>query len=237
MRVLLPPGTGAAGGERYRLSEEESHHLRVRRAAEGELVEIRDGAGLVGSGRLSGSAAGWDVEVIEARREGRPPTLTLAVGAGDRERFGWLVEKAAELGVSRVVPLETERTAGVASRLRSAQVGKLRRMALETLKQCGAIWATEVADPMTIDQLISSSPDGARWLAEAGGASAPAASDGEPVTVVIGPEGGLTPAEVDRLRAAGYRPVTLGPFTLRFETAALAAAAIVAAARQRGLHG
>jgi len=57
------------------------------------------------------------------------------------------------------------------------------------------------------------------------------------VTVVVGPEGGLTAGEADRLRAAGYRPMTLGPFTLRFETAAVAAAAIVAAARQRGMHG
>jgi 16S rRNA (uracil1498-N3)-methyltransferase len=54
---------------------------------------------------------------------------------------------------------------------------------------------------------------------------------------VIGPEGGLTRDEIDRLRAAGYLPVTLGPFTLRYETAALAAAALVAAARQRGIHG
>jgi 16S rRNA (uracil1498-N3)-methyltransferase len=135
------------------------------------------------------------------------------------------------------VPLETERTAGVASRLRSAQIGKLRRMALETLKQCGAVWATEVAEPMTIDDLISSSPDGVRWLAEAGAAPAPAALEAGQVIVVVGPEGGLTPAEADRLRAAGYRPMSLGPFTLRFETAALAAAAIVAAARQRGIHG
>lgn len=236
MRVLLPAGA-VTEGERCRLSEEEGHHLRVRRAADGELVEIRDGAGLVGTGRLIAAPGGWDVEVVQARREAKPAPLTLAVGAGDKERFGWLVEKAAELGVARVVPLETERTAGVASRLRPGQVGKLGRLALETLKQCGAAWATELADPATLEEFIESSPDGARWLAEAGAASAPAVLDGGPVTVVVGPEGGLTWDEIDRLRAAGYQPVSLGPFTLRFETAALAAAAIVAAARQRGIHG
>jgi 16S rRNA (uracil1498-N3)-methyltransferase len=236
MRVLLPPGAVAAG-ERCPLSEEEHHHLRVRRAAEGERVELRDGAGLVGTGRLAGSPVGWDVQVEQARREPRPAPLTLVVGAGDRERFGWLVKKAAELGVARVVPLETERTAGVASRLRAAQVDKLRRLSLEALKQCGSAWATEVADPVSLADLIAGASDGVRWLAEAGGGPPPAELDAGAVTVVVGPEGGLTPGEADRLRAAGYRPVSLGPFTLRFETAALAAAAIVAAARQRGLHG
>jgi 16S rRNA (uracil1498-N3)-methyltransferase len=236
MRVLLPPGT-AVEGQRCRLSEEESHHLRVRHAAEGELVEMRDGVGLVGTGRLTAAVGGWEVEVVQARRETRPAPLTLAVGAGDKERFAWLVEKAAELGVARVVPLETERTAGVSTRLRAAQVGKLRRLALETLKQCGAAWATEVGDPLTIDQLIESAPDGTRWLATADGAPAPTALVAEPVTVVVGPEGGLTPAEIDRLRPAGYHPIALGRFTLRFETAALAAAAAVAAARLRGTHG
>jgi 16S rRNA (uracil1498-N3)-methyltransferase len=167
----------------------------------------------------------------------RPAALTLAVGAGDKERFAWLVEKAAELGATRVLPLETERTAGVASRLRPAQLDKLRRLALETLKQCGAAWAMEVADPATIDDLVGAPPEGARWLAHARGVPVPAGLDSGPVTVVVGPEGGLTAGETGRLQAAGYRPVTLGPFTLRFETAALAAAGLVAAARQRGIDG
>jgi len=235
MRVLLPPGIATEGG-RCRLSEEEQHHLRVRRAEDGELVELRDGAGLVGTGRLSATPAGWDVEVMQARREPRPAPLTLAVGAGDKERFGWLVEKAAELGVTRVVPLETERASGVATRVRAAQVDRLRRHARETLKQCGAAWTTEVSEPLAVDELIEEPPDGSRWLADAGGHPLPATLDQGPMTVVIGPEGGLTPGETDRLRAAGYDPVTLGPFTLRFETAAVAAATIVAAARQRGLH-
>jgi len=236
MRVLLPAGV-ADEGARYRVSEEEGHHLRVRRAAAGELVELRDGGGLVGTGRLALVGGAWQVEVVQARREARPAPLTLAVGAGDRERFGWLVEKAVELGVARVVPLETERTAGVASKLRPTQIAKLRRLAAEALKQCGAAWAADIADPMTIEEFIRKAPEGTRWLAEAAGDPVPDLLDAEPVTVVVGPEGGLTAGEGDRLRAAGYRPMTLGPFTLRFETAAVAAAAIVAAARQRGMHG
>jgi 16S rRNA (uracil1498-N3)-methyltransferase len=57
------------------------------------------------------------------------------------------------------------------------------------------------------------------------------------VTVVVGPEGGLTQDEIEELRAAGYLSVAFGPFTLRYETAALAAAVLVVAARRRGSHG
>ena len=108
---------------------------------------------------------------------------------------------------------------------------------METLKQCGASWACDVADPTTLTAFIEAPPPGARWLADAQGETSPAELDAEPVTIVIGPEGGLTQEEIERLRAAGYRSVALGPFTLRYETAALAAAALVAAARQRGMHG
>jgi len=236
MRLLLPAGI-AREGERCRVSEEEGHHLRVRRAEKGELVELRDGAGLVGTGRVAPAGEGWEVEVVQTRREPRPPALTLAAGAGDRERFGWLVEKAAELGVTRVVPLETERTAGVATRVRAGQIGKLRRVAMEALKQCGASWACEVADPVTLAAFLELPVEGARWLADAQGEAGPAELDAEPVTVVVGPEGGLTQEEIERLRGARYVAVALGPFTLRYETAALAAAALVAAARRRGTHG
>ena len=138
--VLVPPGISA--GRREPLDESEQHHLRVRRAADGERVALRDGAGLVGQGRAGrgGGAAGrWKWRPSSWRR-GRPE-LTLAVGAGDRERFAWLVEKAAELGATAIVPLETEHTRGVASRLRAAHVEKLQRQALEAMKQCGAAWA------------------------------------------------------------------------------------------------
>ena len=236
MRVLLLPGGEAASG-RGGLSDEEAHHLRVRRARDGEAVEIRDGAGLVGTGRLVQAGQGWEVEVERAERQARPADLTLAVGAGDRERFAWVVEKAAELGVTRVVPLETERTAGVSSRVRAGHLEKLRRIALEAVKQCGAAWACQVAEPVALTAFAALALDGEGWLAEANGNAPPAGLGRAPLTVVIGPEGGVTEREAERLLAAGFRPTALGPHTLRFETAALAAAAIVAAARLRRTDG
>jgi 16S rRNA (uracil1498-N3)-methyltransferase len=243
--VLVPPGVVTAGagvGRRERLEEAEQHHLRVRRAHEGERVALRDGAGLVGIGRIAVVGKAWEVEIESAERRARPAALTLAVGAGDRERFGWLVEKAVELGVTRIVPLVTARAENVATRVRDSHVEKLRRQALEATKQCGAAWAVEVDEPAALAAFIrrnetERNEPGLRWLADAAGEAPPATLDGIAVTIAIGPEGGLEDQEHAALLDAGFRPLALGAHTLRFETAALAAAAVVATARLRGTHG
>lgn len=233
--VLVPAGTVARA--RYELDEHEAHHLRVRRAQAGDSVMLRDGAGLVGAGRLAREGKRWVVEAAMVDRLPRPPELTLVVGAGDRERFGWLVEKAAELGAARVVPLETERSGAVATRLREGHLDRFRRQAREALKQCGAAWAPEVAAAVGLDGLAAIAAAGELWLADPIGDPPPSRLDGGPVTVVIGPEGGFTAAEREGVLSSRARPVVLGPHTLRFETAAVAAAALVAAARLRGTHG
>jgi 16S rRNA (uracil1498-N3)-methyltransferase len=234
--LLMPPGAAAAG-RKEPIDETERHHLRVRRVAVGERVALRDGAGLVGTGRLAVEGREWAVEIEAVERKPRPAELTLAIGAGDRDRFAWLVEKAVELGATAVVPLETVRTVGVATRVRDSHLARLRRQALEAIKQCGAAWALEVEAPQPLAEFIARTEPGHHWLADASGAAPPGALDASPVTVVIGPEGGLDEAERALLLSAGYRPLALAPHTLRFETAALAAAAVVTSARLRGMHG
>jgi 16S rRNA (uracil1498-N3)-methyltransferase len=236
IRVLIERSSGAAG--RWGgLLEGEAHHLRVRRAEDGETVEVRDGEGLIGFGRLVRSGKSWEVDVTTADRALRPAELTLAVGAGDRDRFAWLVEKATELGVTSVIPLETDRTAGVASRVRTQHLERLRRHALEAVKQSGAAWAARVEEPLSLDEMAARPIAGQGWVADANGAAVPAAVEKTPLTVVIGPEGGLTANELDRLRDTGYAAVSLGPHTLRFETAAIAAAAAAVAGRLRRADG
>ncbi|HEU4955266.1 MAG TPA: RsmE family RNA methyltransferase [Gemmatimonadales bacterium] len=219
------------------LREGEAHHLQVRRVEPGESVELRDGEGLVGSGTLRRLGKRWSVELSGTDRVAPPPPLVLAVGAGDRERFAWVVEKATELGVSVVIPLDCERTEGVATRVRPQQLERLRRHALEAVKQSGAAWATRVEEPMPLHALLQQPSDGARWLADAAGRPAPATVGVGRLTVVIGPEGGLTDAERERVLAAGYDPIRLAAHTLRFETAAVAAVAVAVAGRLRGGHG
>ena len=236
MRVLVP-AVSAIIGQRTPLEESEVHHLKVRRADEDENVEVLDGAGLSGTGVLVRAGAKWLVEIRSAERKPSQPELTLAVAAGDRERFTWMAEKAVELGVTRLVPLETARTAGVASRIRQSHIEKVRRVVLEATKQCGAVWAPTVEQPVSITQFLAGPLGGNGWLADPAGATPAAELDNTPLTILVGPEAGFSPEEREAILAAGYQAVALGLNTLRFETAALAAAAVASSARLRGKHG
>ena len=233
INLLAEPGTIEVGAS-VRSGPEEAHHLKVRRARAGEPIRVVDGRGQVGHGALQpdGTVLLSSLEVIVP-----PPGLTLAVGAGDRDRFGWLVEKSAELGVTDLIPLETERTAGVASRVREQHLERLQRRALEAIKQCGAAWAPVVHPPRPLGDFLAEPGPGIRWLASAGGGNPGGLPPGEPVLVVIGPEGGLSGAELEQLQGAAFIPVRLGPHVLRFETAAMAAACHIFQLREATPHG
>lgn len=233
--VLVEPGTLTSGASLI-LADEETHHLRVRRPADGETVRLLDGAGGVATGILSWSGKQATVAVDTAALVEPPAPLVLAVGAGDRERFGWLAEKSAELGVTDIIPLDTSHTSGVASRVREPHLAKLQSRAREALKQSGAAWAPRIHPPHSIAELCALPAAGFRWLARPGGATPPVRLTREPVLVAIGPEGGWTGAEIDQLLAARFESIALAVHILRFETAALAAAATVGVARLRGAH-
>lgn len=236
MNVVVPVGS-LVPGARIVLDALEVHHLRVRRAGAGEAIRLLDGAGGVGEGVLELGRKDAVVTVGEVHAEAAPVPLVLAIGAGERDRFAWVVEKAAELGVTEIVPLETEHTRAVASRIRGAQVERFRRRTLEAIKQCGATWAPQVRDPVALDRFAAEPRTGIRWLAALEGGVPPAGVGPLPVTVAIGPEGGFTPEERWALESAGFVPVRFGDHILRFETAALAAAVYTSVARKRGTDG
>jgi len=222
-------------GDVVPLDDDEVHHLRVRRAAEGEAVELRNGEGLSGTGLLVSGAGGWGVQVVSVGVAVPGPQLLLAVAAGDRDRFAWMVEKLGELGATDVVPLETALSVTVASRIRAGQIEKLRRRALESTKQSGARWALRVHDVLSLEELarsVAGDREATRWLADAEGEAPLVSLDGAQF-VAVGPEGGFTAEERAALVGAGWQPVRLGAHTLRFETAAIAAAAWIAGARER----
>ncbi|MBP2648797.1 MAG: hypothetical protein H6Q77_2421 [Gemmatimonadetes bacterium] len=228
--VLVPPGT-AALGRPVSIDDDEQHHLKVRRITPGAEVEFTDGAGTRGRGRLLVQGRGLFLEVDSLEQARLPAPIVLGVGAGDRDRFTWLVEKATELGVTEIIPLETERTRGVASGLRPEQLDKLRRRAREVLKQCGGAWAPELREPVTLETFVRRAEPGARWLLDAAGDPPPALDPALPACALVGPEGGLSDTEQSVALAHGFVPVTAGPLTLRFETAALSAAVLIQAAR------
>jgi 16S rRNA (uracil1498-N3)-methyltransferase len=231
--VLARPGS-LAPGSRASLEEDEVHHLRVRRAVSGAMVRVLDGAGAVGEGVLDLGSGDASVHLARVDRVEPPAPLQLLVAAGDRDRFGWLAEKCAELGVTELVPVETERTRPVASRLRAGHLDRLRRRAREAIKQSGAAWAPVVGDLLSLEAAVERAASGPRWLADPAGRS-PAVGE-SPVAVAVGPEGGFGTDERALLVRAGFEPVRLGPHVMRFETAALAAAVLARASTRGAVH-
>lgn len=234
--VLVAPGSLVAGMV-VALDEEERHHLKVRRASGGDRARALDGAGAVGEGRLVLHQGDLAVEVERVMQSPPPPVFLLVVGAGDKERFGWLAEKAAELGVTELAPLKTERTRSVAAGIREGHVAALQRRARQAIKQSGAPWAPKVTLPIDVKLAATLGRPDCRWLADPTGEAPPLLPPDADLLVVVGPEGGLVPLEREVFLAAGFRRVRLAPELLRFETAALAAAAVVASQRPRRPHG
>lgn len=233
MHSVLAAQGALVVGATVPLDEEERHHLRVRRAAEGERVRALDGAGTIAEGVLMRVGGDFAVHVERVQIVPAPPRFALVVGAGDKERFGWLAEKSAELGVTELLPLKAERTRSVAAGIREGQVLALQRRARQAIKQSGAGWAPHVGAPVDVKFAAAQGDPEYRWLADATGEPPPELPPNVPLVVVVGPEGGLIPAEREVFLAAAFRRVRLAPDLLRFETAALAAAAVVASQRPR----
>lgn len=231
--TVVARGPFLAGGVVI-LDEDEAHHLKVRRVGEGALIRLVDGRGGVATARIGLEAQAVVARVIATTSIGAPPVTELLLGAGDRDRFIGAVEKATELGATRVVPVVSERAAGVATRFQASHVEKAMARAREAVKQSGGTWAPAIGAPVTLAEGLRQHPTGAiRLLADHDGGSMPALREGEAVQWAIGPEGGFTETELGALKAAGFRPVTLGRATLRFDTAAVAALAVTAMARQK----
>ena len=159
-----------------------------------------------------------------------PPDLWLVFAPLKKARTDFVVEKAAELGAARIVPVMTDFTN--AERVRR---DRLQAHAVEAVEQCGGTFVPEVAEAVRLGALLDAWP-AERWLmfcdeSLAGPGAALEGPRGEPWAVLIGPEGGFSDAERARLRAMPQAvAVGLGPRILRADTAAVAALALWQAA-------
>ncbi len=215
------------------LDGSEAHHLmHVLRITTGHVVELFDGCGLVVSAKVV-AVRKRDVElhVESARREPTPVReviLGTAVPKGDR--FDWLIEKATELGVTRIVPLITARSSVDP---REGKLDKLRQSIIAACKQCGRNHLLELGTVSGWSDFVQSEfTNRTAFLAHP---SAEALTiSAEPIrlasspslVLAIGPEGGFTDAEVALAVRCGAKLVRLGTLILRIETAAIALAAL-----------
>ena len=161
--------------------------------------------------------------VVVDREFSIPLTLGVALPKGERQK--WLVEKAVELGVTRIVPLHTARSVAEAS---SSTLERLRRTVIEASKQSGRTRLLEIVEPQDLESFLSAASSSAlRLFADPGGRSLSGFQFESVASVyaAVGPEGGFTEDEVSKANGTGWQAVGLGPRILRVETAALALAA------------
>jgi len=209
------------------LDDADRHHLtRVLRMRAGDDLVVSDGRG---RWRRAVLGDGGDVEPVDdAVQDERPaPPITIAFAITKGERPELAVQKLTELGADVIVPFAAARSVARWDAERAAKhVDRLRKVAREAAMQCRRSWLPEVADATTFDA-VAALPGAT--LADAGATVGPTL---ERPTVLVGPEGGWAPHE----REWGLPVIGLGPHVLRAETAAMAAAALLAGQRARLLR-
>ena len=235
-RFTLPPERVVDG--RVTFDREESRHLtRVLRLTPGDTVVATDGAGRDYTVRLDsvGEAATGTVLAVERGAPESPLAITLVQGIPKGDKMEAIVRAATELGVACIRPALCERTI---VRLEPGRwrdrARRWQRVAREAAKQCGRAVIPEVESPRALGEcLAGETVDLGLCLWEGGGVPLPealaAATTPRSALIVIGPEGGLAPAEVDAARARGLTIAALGPRILRTETAGPAVIAILQA--------
>ena len=221
-----PPALLTVEGDAYR------HLFRARRIGVGERLRVVDGEGRARWGEVIqvGRSAAM-VELAEPAAPNEPRLhLEVLVATLRPEPAAWLVEKATELGAAAIRFLNTERGprsfgAGTADRLR--------RVAVAAVEQCHRARCPEVTGPHPFAEVttLASAADH-RWLLDPAATSIPPSSPLSPhespkESLLVGPEGGWSPAELETLDAEGWNRISLGPRILRIETAVLAGAALL----------
>ncbi len=223
-----------------KLQGPEFEHLsKVLRLGSGEEVELFDGKGLLAEATIKEKSKKAAILRIIKTTQHKPPAdgrIILAVSIAKGQRFDWLIEKAAELGIDRITPVIFERTVRCPSNPKILE--RWTRLAVSAAKQSGRIFLPVIDSPLPLAEavgILQERNEKARVIFgsvdERADSLLTSCWRGTDVIVFVGPEGGLTDDERDLLRSGGAEPVHLTNTILRTETAALAFASILAAQR------
>lgn len=213
-------------GQTFELPPGAARHLQVLRAQPGDVVTLFDGrsdqewrAEVTAMGRAS---VGVRLHAARAVASELPQAVVLAVVMPANDRMDFLVEKATELGAAALQPLMSERSV---LRLSGERADKKRAhwqgVAQAAAEQCGRVRVPALQPVRTLRDWLTHPPEGRRWLASPGAARPQTVPQG-PLTLLTGPEGGLSEAEEADALAAGFEGIGLGPRILRADTAPLA---------------
>lgn len=219
-------------GAMLSLGEHVARHVRALRQSPGHEIRLTDGAGRRASGtlvRVAGDAV--TVQLREIEELAPLPPVHLLVPIGDKERMLWLAEKATEMGIATWRPVLWRRSRSVRPRGEGPTFAlKSRARMISALEQSGGAHLPLAHPEAPPDRAIAALPPGSRIILDPSAEPLLGAPLAAPVSIALGPEGGLEDAELDLLDRAQFVRASLGPNILRFETAALAAVAVVRAA-------
>ena len=211
-----------------------NHVLRVLRLRAGESLTLFDGTGGEYAATLDKSSRDRVVVTVgehSAVERESPVNVTLIQGISRSERMDLVVQKATELGVTRIVPVTTERTVVRIGAPQSDRKSEhWRAIAIAACEQCGRNRLPELRTPISLHGWLEGWQPAATALLlsmHADTRLGAALAAARKIDLLIGPEGGLTADEESAALAAGFRGVNLGPRVLRTETAAIAALAAI----------
>lgn len=211
-----------------------ARHVQVLRLQPGDVITLFNGEGgefdatVTRMGRSDVEVAVGAHHAVE-REAARPVHLLAGITANDR--MDWLVEKATELGVASITPWVAERSVlKLKGERADKKLAHWQGVAVAAAEQCGRNRVPAVHPAVTLTEWLKTAPSGERWVLSLSAGTQPVAQmmRTDAVTVLSGPEGGLSPAEETAALAAGFKPVSLGPRVLRAETAPLALLAVCA---------
>ncbi|UUC50836.1 16S rRNA (uracil(1498)-N(3))-methyltransferase [Pseudomonas citronellolis] len=215
----------------HELPEAQAHYIgRVLRHAAGDAVQLFDGSGQEFLGELvEVSKKSVRVELREsfAGLAESPLRLHLGQGLSRGERMDWAIQKATELGAARITPIVSERCE---VRLKDERADKRtvhwRQIAISACEQCGRSVLPQIDAPVSLAEWLQATEADLKLVLHP--VAEPLASHARPgsLAFLIGPEGGLSDAEVEQAKAAGFHAARLGPRVLRTETAPVVALSV-----------
>lgn len=218
------------GDREVEIHGEEAHHLfHVLRLGLGDEIVVFDGEGrhfrAVIAGATANFAAAQRLEELPTSES--PLEITLAVAVPKGDKMALIVRMLTELGISRVIPLMTERTVFSSAAAAKDKVERWRRIALEACKQSGRSQTTKIEPPISFAELSRLDFPVHRVLITLTGTPTLMPISVPACIALIGPEGGWSNDEVEWATANGFQKLSLGPRTLRTETAAVTVASVL----------
>ena len=224
------------GSDRVEIQGEVAHRIgRVLRLAPRAEIVLFDGSGMEWTVRLDSVAREQAVGSVLSSEKGRGEPqvrLTLYQGVMKGSKFDWTLQKGTELGVSSFVPMQCQRSVPQSrSGSQPGRAARWRKIVVEAAEQSGRATIPEIGAAMSFTEVCDALEDAPTlvvlpWEGEEAkslSAAISEAPESKEVALIIGPEGGLAPEEVDYARGKGLAPVSLGSRILRAETAGIAA--------------